>query len=239
VEHEGRRLQARAGEWVIPWSGFRYQEFSPDAELLSLHFEAHWPDGKPLFDRGLSIRFPAASHPELESEARRLFRSVSALGSPEPLQWAAVALPLESYLKIHGLLGHFVAALTTVLRGRGLQPTRLGIRDERVRQAMAWLDTQSLEIRFREGELAAQVGLGEKQFVRIFRAAAGVTPRRYFEQRRREVVMRLLLRSTLSIKEIASNLGFAHLSDFSAWFKELHGLSPREFRRISFAREPV
>ena len=239
VEHEGHRLQAGAGDWVIPWSGFRHQEFSPDAELLSVHFEAHWPDGKPLFDRGLSIRFPAALHPELEQGARRLFRAASLFGSTEPLKWLSVSLGLDDYLKIHRLVGQFVRALTTVLRGHGLQPTRLGIRDERVRHAVAWLDTQSLEIRFRESELAARVGLGEKQFVRLFRAATGVTPRRYFEQRRREGVMRLLLGSTLSIKEIASNLGFAHLSDFSAWFKDLYGLPPRDFRRLSLTRELI
>ncbi len=239
VEHEGRRLQARAGDWVVPWSGFRYQEFSPDAELLSVHFEAHWPDGKPLFDRGLSVRFPSASHPELERAARRLLRAAAALGTTEPLRWAGVSLGLGDYLKIHGLTGRFAEALAEVLRGRGLQPTRIGIRDERVRQAMGWLDAQSLEIRFREAELAAKVGLGEKQLVRLFRDAAGVTPRRYFEQRRREVVLRLLLESSMPIKEIAANLGFAHLSDFSAWFKGTHGLSPRDFRRRAFTREPV
>lgn len=230
VRRSGVETTAKAGQWLIPWPGFHQQEFTPDAKILSVRFRAHWPDGKPLFEHGLSTRFRSAEHPEMEVAARRLLKIARRYTPAHPDRLAQAQFPIDDFIAMQTRLLEFVGVFAHVLIQRGLRPNRLGIRDERVLQALAWLDRHALSERFLEEELAARVGLGPSQLVRLFRREVGVTPKRYFESRRRSVSARLLADSATPIKQIASDLGFAHLSDFSLWFKTVHGLSPRSFR---------
>jgi AraC family transcriptional regulator len=92
------------------------------------------------------------------------------------------------------------------------------------------LDRLPLSAAFSESDLAKLAGLQMGHFVRIFRRQVGVTPKRYFMKRRRAACRRLLAGSEMPIKEIALDLGFRRLSDFSTWFRQAEGISPREFR---------
>ena len=65
----------------------------------------------------------------------------------------------------------------------------------------------------------------------MFRQQVGTTPKRYFDERRRAACRRLMAGSEIPIKEIALELGFRRLSDFSAWFRAGEGMAPRDFRR--------
>jgi AraC-like DNA-binding protein len=87
-----------------------------------------------------------------------------------------------------------------------------------------------LSERLSESRLAKESGVGESQFVRLFRQEMGETPKQYFDQRRRNYCREMLTGSNVPIKEVAFTLGFSRLSDFSAWFKHHFGLSPRSFR---------
>ena len=48
VEHDGQCHTAHPGQWLIVKPGPRVQTFSHDARMLSIAFEARWPDGSHL-----------------------------------------------------------------------------------------------------------------------------------------------------------------------------------------------
>ena len=121
----------------------------------------------------------------------------------------------------------------------GLQPSRLGIRDERILAALQRLDGLPYAEKLVESRLAGEFGLGVSQFVRLFRQELGETPKQYFGQRRRDYARQMLGGSAVPIKEVALNLGFGRLSDFSAWFKKYFEMAPREFRRQVARRREV
>lgn len=230
LRQENKTVKAVAGEWLVPWPGFRYQEFSPDAEILSVRFRAAWPDNKPLFDRGLSVKFPAKDFPRLERLAREILRSARAIIPTEPVQLAQEAVPFERYIVVNMMFMRWLAQLFTALCSLGVKPARIGVHDERIIAALQRLDSVALSERLPEGWLARESGLGESQFVRLFRQEMGETPKQYFDQRRRNYCREMLTGSDVPIKEVAYSLGFKRLSDFSAWFKNHFDLSPRSFR---------
>jgi AraC-like DNA-binding protein len=43
----------------------------------------------------------------------------------------------------------------------------------------------------------------------------------------------MLAGTVVPIKEIAYNLGFTRLSDFSTWFRKHYGIAPRQFREAA------
>ncbi|HEX2862403.1 MAG TPA: AraC family transcriptional regulator [Lacunisphaera sp.] len=230
LRQENKTVRATAGDWLVPWPGFRYQEFSSDAEILSVRFRAVWPDNKPLFDRGLSVKFPAQDFPRLERLAREILRSAGAIIPNEPIQLAQESVPFERYIMVNMMFMRWLAQLYTALCSLGLKPARVGVHDERIIAALQRLDSFALSERLSEGRLARESGLGESQFVRLFRQEMGETPKQYFDQRRRNYCREMLTGSDVPIKEVAFSLGFKRLSDFSAWFKNHFALSPRSFR---------
>jgi AraC-like DNA-binding protein len=233
VEHNGQQISAVAGEWLVPWPGLRHQEFSKDASLLSVRFQAAWPDGELLFSKGLSMVFPARYHPDLESSATRLLEVVENHIPDSSVDLAAVALGMDEFLHAKAALLEFLAVFYRVMCAIGLQPARIGLRDERVIAALQHLDGLELSSRVKENDLALGAGLSGSQFTRLFREEIGSTPKQYFERRRLDYAEQMLAGTAVPIKEICYDLGFTRLSDFSAWCKNHFGTSPRSFRSLS------
>jgi AraC-like DNA-binding protein len=230
LRQEEKTVKAGAGEWLVPWPGFRYQEFSDDAEILSIRFRAAWPDNKPLFDRGLSVKFPARDFPRLERLAREILRSAGSIIPTDPVRLAQESVPFERYITVNMMFMRWLAQFYTALCSLGIKPARVGVHDERIIAALQRLDSFALSERLSERKLARETGLGESQFVRLFRQEMGETPKQYFDTRRRNYCREMLIGSDVPVKEVAFSLGFKRLSDFSAWFKHHFGLSPRSFR---------
>lgn len=67
-------------------------------------------------------------------------------------------------------------------------------------------------------------------FIRTFRATFGETPHRYLQRRRVERAMALLRRRDLSVTDVCMTVGFSSLGTFSRTFREIVGISPREYR---------
>lgn len=230
LRQEGKTVTAIAGEWLVPWPGYRYQEFSHDAEILSVRFRAAWPDGKALFDRGLSVKFPAREYPQLERLAKDLVRTTRPIIPTDPVELAQEAVPFERFIVVNMMFLRWLGQFYTALCSLGVKPARIGVHDERIIVALQKLDVVPLSERLREARLAKEAGLGVSQFVRLFRHEMDETPKQYFDQRRRNYCREMLTGSAVPIKEVAFSLGFRRLSDFSAWFKGHFGLSPRSFR---------
>lgn len=72
--------------------------------------------------------------------------------------------------------------------------------------------------------------LSISQTIRSFRAAYGVTPYEYLNQRRIRTARLLLRNTSLSIQDIAERTGFQDQNYFSKYFKKKCGESPSKFR---------
>jgi AraC family transcriptional regulator len=79
--------------------------------------------------------------------------------------------------------------------------------------------------------LAAAVGLSKPHFVRLFRRTVGTSPHNYVVDRRVERARTLLHSSTLSLVEVASEVGFASQSHLTRVFRRVCGVTPGEARR--------
>lgn len=230
VTAAGHTVTARAGQWIFVAVPARHQSFSANAEILSMHFHFSWPGGEPVIGQKHSLVFSAADHPELERRAlplvrlvKRHFPKASAFLSDEPC-----SLPL--YLEVQNHLPRWIAAYLEVQAAHGVYPRRLDVDDNRLLQVWAELDRLPLGRRFSEAALVKGAPLARSQLNALFTRAAGLTPRRYFEQRKLDAARRLLTTPGVSLKEIAADLGFRHGSHFSQWFKRLHGAPPSSMR---------
>lgn len=79
--------------------------------------------------------------------------------------------------------------------------------------------------------LAADVGLSLSRFAHLFRQEVGEPPARYLESVRMEQAQRLLLRTDLSIHEVATRVGFHDPFYFSTRFRRRFRRTPSAWRR--------
>ena len=76
-------------------------------------------------------------------------------------------------------------------------------------------------------------GFSASQSLRLFKTAFGVTPVQYSLDRRMASAKLLLEGTAKSVKEIASDLGFADEYYFSNMFKARVGCAPTAYRKLS------
>jgi AraC family transcriptional regulator len=67
-------------------------------------------------------------------------------------------------------------------------------------------------------------------FTRMFQQAIGVPPGRFLTTVRIQEAKRLLLSTSLSVKEITVRVGYSSVGTFSTKFRDSVGLSPRAYR---------
>lgn len=89
---------------------------------------------------------------------------------------------------------------------------------------------ESLESGVSLEALAAEAGTSRFHFARAFREETGVPPHRYLTLRRIERAKELLLRTDLSLVDVALACGFGNQSHFTLRFREAVGVTPRRFR---------
>jgi AraC-like DNA-binding protein len=80
--------------------------------------------------------------------------------------------------------------------------------------------------------LARLTRMPQRSFMRLFRAALGDSPIAHLIHLRVNHAAALLRRSTESVTAIAFRVGFGDSNYFARQFRRIHGLSPREYRRL-------
>jgi len=86
-------------------------------------------------------------------------------------------------------------------------------------------------IAFTVEEVAAYAYVSPSHLMRLFRTELQTTVMDYVLQQRFAVAEAWLKNSEMPIKQIASALGYSHAPQFNRIFKQIHGISPTEFRR--------
>lgn len=79
--------------------------------------------------------------------------------------------------------------------------------------------------------IANAVEMSQYYFARLFKQSMGIAPYQYVLQQRIERAKPLLRDSSLSIAEIARQVGFSNQSQFTIQFRKLTGTTPLNYRR--------
>jgi len=101
--------------------------------------------------------------------------------------------------------------------------------DPRVRTAMEYC-ARNLGGRFRLSDVASTVGLSVFRLAHLFRTGTGTTIQRFVEGLRIQRAQELLVRTAMSVHDIAEEVGFDSAFYFSTRFRRATGCSPRNFR---------
>lgn len=104
---------------------------------------------------------------------------------------------------------------------------------ERIRMSLDLKVEQQLSL----DEIADEIGYSKNYIIRIFSETYGITPYRYFMERKIEAAKLYLINTTLSVGEISMELNFADSHYFSNCFKKICGISPKDFRKLNRASE--
>lgn len=86
--------------------------------------------------------------------------------------------------------------------------------------------------------LAQSLGLSPGHLSSRFRKEFGVGLKSYIDQRRAEIARGLVESKEYQIGDVAQEMGFPSLHEFSRFFKRYHGVSPREYRESSVFLTP-
>lgn len=105
--------------------------------------------------------------------------------------------------------------------------------DDRVRLVVEHIHAHLRESLTLES-LSALVYLSPSRFSHLFREETGMAPLQYVGQQRIDRARRLLERTTMSVSEIATEIGMEPFH-FSARFKAETGSSPRSYRTSAFS----
>jgi AraC-like DNA-binding protein len=229
VERKGMTYRATAGEWLIVPKGTFARSFADSTHLLSVGYNAQWPDGQLLFDDGLPLVIKASEHPDLEITASRL----TGLAAMPTSKWDTRKQPVScrTFLRLNAEAGDWFVTLLDILAMHSVHPHSRQKMDPRVLNAIRILDGHPLHTPFDQDSIAVKAGLSLVHLVRLFRRDLHTTPKDYFEGRRFEQAVKLLSLPNASPKQIAYDLGFKHLSHFSTWFKKTNGTPPRNYIR--------
>jgi len=79
-------------------------------------------------------------------------------------------------------------------------------------------------------DLARQVGISPRHFIRRFKKATDETPLSYLQQIRIEKAKNYLETTSVSVDKITQEIGYENSSSFRKLFREATGLSPSEYR---------
>lgn len=222
-----------AGSWIFPKAEEGFQEFSSDAEILSVRFLAEWPTGQSLFDRSETVVIPEKDGYELVCVGTRLARLVQRKFPGVKFELRRMSGSPSWYFELHRLFNGWMKVYTEIMEKRGFTPCTIATIDDRVREAIHLMEMLPLNHTIRERELADSTGISISQINRLFVRDIGKTPIEYWEEKRVAGARKALMESKQSVKSVAYDLGFSSLPHFSGWIKKKFGVSPKELRASS------
>ena len=91
----------------------------------------------------------------------------------------------------------------------------------------------SIEEDFNLDKLCREVNYSKNYVINVFKERYGVTPYKYFTERKIEVSKSYLTHTNVSIGDIAKLLHYADQQYFSTVFKNSQGISPLKYRKLT------
>lgn len=189
--------------------------------------EATWSEFYILFDgpafdlwRQTGLLDPAKPVAHLEPVSywqRRLGAAVEAPRTPEGVH------PVVAVARFQQLLADIFVHLTESRLG--------GDEKEWLTRACDLLDRPTAAEDVDWEKIATQLHMSYENFRKRFTRLAGMPPSQYRTRRVMERASELMHRSHMTLREVADECGFCNEFHFSRRFKQIVGMSPKEFRR--------
>ena len=226
-------MDVNRGWWVFFCGSFQKHDFSTGAEVVSVSLRL--PESMASVWQHRPFKIKADKNPELEKTARKLIQLINddmggdSVGPSLPNH----RLSLEKAMMIASVGLEWAALYSECRRHAGFDiqiPEKQ--RHPVVSEAVAILTSRPLELGYSEIDLAQKVGLSPGHLEQLFVKELGVTPRRLWEQGRREQALRRMTHSDINLKQIAYELGFCNQAHFSSWFRKSFKCTPSQWRRI-------
>lgn len=103
--------------------------------------------------------------------------------------------------------------------------------DEEIIKVQEWLQEHHADA-VNIADVAARFGMSLRSLNRRFRLAANTTPVQYLQETRIHSAKELLKQSNLDIAGIADQVGYSDASYFTALFRRLNSVTPRQYRSL-------
>jgi AraC family transcriptional regulator len=111
--------------------------------------------------------------------------------------------------------------------------------DRRVAFTIALLRQNLASTSLSLGMVCRRTNLSRSHLMRLFKRETGTTVRRFVMQLRLHRAEELLATTFLSIKQVAAEAGFKHVSELDRQFRIALGVSPGEYRRCRHVPVPM
>jgi transcriptional regulator GlxA family with amidase domain len=116
-----------------------------------------------------------------------------------------------------------------VQTGFAVLPVGQAHADRAIQRAEDWIHRHCRE-EFRFEDLARELGMSPRNFIRRFKAATGVAPIDYLQRLRIRAAQRMLEERDVSVQEVARAVGYEDVAFFRRLFERHTGLLPARYR---------
>lgn len=129
------------------------------------------------------------------------------------------------------LIGHLYLFIDSFLRSSTSAQIGMGnsLRDFYIKEAFSFIE-QNFQNDISVEDIAASCGLNRSYFGKIFHENMGKTPQEFLISYRMTKATELLKLTGLSIADIGNAVGYPNQLHFSRAFKNVYGISPRQWR---------
>lgn len=234
INDEGRKIEARAGQWVFTRAGAFKRRYLPDSYIYAFSFQARWPHGVHLIEAPETLVIPEEQTQRLSQLAREIVREVErSIGPPASFNRALLwrqSMTASVYMGIDGAFRSWLSEFLKVMPEAGAVFHDFTGQDSRVAAAIARIDTMSVDSHVDLHELCHELGIGRRRLDDLFKNETGKGLREYYEEVLLQRICHMLLDNTRQIKEIAILAGFDHGSNFTRWFCKHAGVTPTQYR---------
>ena len=141
------------------------------------------------------------------------------------------------YIASHGdatpfhLIGHLYLAIDALIRSTAtMQTSKISrLQDFYIHEALSYIE-QNFQNDISVENIAAVCGLNRSYFGKIFKDGIGKSPQEFLLNYRMIKAAELLKLTKLSIKDVGNAVGYPNQLHFSRAFKNIYGISPRDWR---------
>ncbi|VEP14577.1 AraC family transcriptional regulator [Hyella patelloides LEGE 07179] len=196
-------------------------------------------------DHYLQIRIPPQFLKQVATEAinsdpDRLELKTEFCDRNSQIEQLAMMLRAELYQGSNGVGKLYIESLANALTVNllrdysGTKPQvaiyKGGLSDLQLLQVTDYINdhlTQSIKLK----DLAEFLGISQFHFSRLFKKSTGISPHQYVIQQRIELAKQLLKKADISIANIALECGFNSHAHLGKYFRQMTGMTPREYRQ--------
>ncbi|MGQ9367066.1 helix-turn-helix transcriptional regulator [Azospirillum sp. ST 5-10] len=230
VRGEGCPMRDDTAVLINAWAEHAYPHdpATPDVQVLALYIEPQWLSR-------LDSALQSSMHPAFfERPCVRITPRIRGLADrlSTLLQLGVHLPPDEAEAMIVELM---LAVIDRFSQWRAIRAARVaatattGASDFRIRRAVAAMredPAAAVDL----GRVARAAGLSRPHFFQLFKRCTGLTPLMYANHLRVEQAVRALSSGDGPIADIGLDLGFDAQGNFSRFFRQNTGVSPRDYR---------